>query len=72
MTHGYVVTCCKPGSEISTTVWKSDMEALDWIGVEITGVDPATRYVCKVAAFNAYGVGNSGSNIFVNTPEAGT
>ena len=71
MTHGYVATCCMPGSEISTTVWQSDMESVDPIRVEITGVNPATRYVCKVAAFNAYGVGNTGSNIFVSTPEAG-
>lgn len=68
---GYIVTCCVPGSELTTTVWKSDIAGFDPIQVEITGVNPATRYVCKVAAFNMYGVGHSGSNIFVDTPEAG-
>lgn len=68
---GYIVTCCVPGSELTTTVWKSDIAGLDPIQVEIAGVDPATRYVCKVAAFNMYGIGHSGSNIFVDTPEAG-
>ena len=69
--QGYIVTCCVPGSELSTTVWKSDTEKMDPIQVKITGVSPATRYVCKVAAFNMYGVGNTGSNIFVDTPESG-
>lgn len=68
---GYIVTCCVPGSELTTTVWKSDIAGLDPIQVEITGVRPATRYVCKVAAFNMYGIGHSGSNIFVDTPETG-
>lgn len=68
---GYVITCCLAESEISTTVWRSQIMEMDPFKVNITGAHPATQYVCKVASFNAYGVGNSGSTIFVDTPEAG-
>ena len=71
---GYVVTCCIPGQgiEINTTVWASKLAAnTDSIRVNVTGINPATRYVCKVAAFNANGIGNTGSNVFVETMEIG-
>ena len=70
---GYVVTCCIPGQgiEINTTVWESKLPHSETIRVNVTGVNPATRYVCKVAAFNAYGIGNTGSNVFVETMEIG-
>ena len=70
---GYVVTCCIPGAgvEINTTVWESELAHLDPIRVNVTGVDPATQYVCKVASFNAHGLGSTGSNVFVETMEIG-
>ena len=70
---GYIVTCCIPGEgiEIGTTVWESDIADQEPIKVNVTGVNPATQYVCKVASFNAYGIGNSGSNVFVSTLDAG-
>ena len=70
---GYIVTCCIPGAgiEINTTVWDSDLAGLDPIRVNVTGVDPATRYVCKVASFNAHGIGSTGSNVGVETMEIG-
>ena len=50
---------------------ESDIAGRDPISVDVTGLSPATQYVCKVAAFNGNGVGNSGSNVFVETLDAG-
>ena len=68
---GYIMTCSAAESKLSTTVWLSERVELDPIRVNITGATPATRYVCKIASFNAYGVGSTGSTIFVDTPESG-
>lgn len=72
-TCGYVVTCCIPGQgiEINTTVWGAKLPNSDSIRVNVTGVNPGTGYVCKVAAFNVHGIGNTGSNVFVETMEIG-
>ena len=53
-------------------IWQSEIGESDMVEVEVVGVRPHTSYVCKVAAFNKYGRGNSGSNGFVDTPESGT
>ena len=52
-------------------IWQSEIGESNTVETEIQKAQPFTTYVCKVAAFNTYGIGIFGSNNIVETPESG-